>query len=156
LENSFGDILMETTDFKKMFGEVAKENGFERACEGWFKEFPEVIQVLDLQKSNYGSYYYLNIKLFVQGAFGNEYVKSKKLVKVDGGDIFLRQPDNYSNLLDLDAPFEDSDRKEGLRKMFNEFIVPFSNKTSTKEDIRELHKKGELFILPAVKEELGI
>jgi hypothetical protein len=147
---------METTDFKKIFGEIAKENGFERAHEGWFKESPEVILVLDLQKSNFGNNYYLNIKLFIQGTFGNTYSKSKKLVKTDGGNIFLRQPDNYSNLLNLDVSLEESDRKEGLRKMFSEFITPFSNKTNTKEGIKELHKKGELFILPAVKEELSI
>lgn len=115
---------METSDFKKMFGEVSKENGFERAYEGWFRESPEVILVLDLQKSNFGNYYYLNIKLFIQGAFGNAYSKSKKLVKSDVGNIFLRQPDNYSNLLDLDAALEDSDRKNRLRKMFKDFIVP--------------------------------
>jgi len=146
---------METTEFKKIFGEISKENGFERAYEGWFKESPEVILVLDLQKSNFGNYYYLNIKLFIQGTFGNVYSKSKQLVKTDGGDIFLRHPDNYSNLLDLDAPFSDIDRKAGLRNMFNDFIVPFSNKSSTKEGIKELHKNEQLFILPAVNEELG-
>jgi len=147
---------METTDFKKMFGEVAKENGFERAYEGWFKESPEVIMVLDLQKSNFGSYYYLNIKLFIQGTFGNAYSKSKKLVKTDVGNIFLRQPDNYSNLLNLDDPLADNERKEGLKKMFNDFIVPFSNKANTKEGIKKFYKNEELFILPAVKEELGV
>lgn len=147
---------MESNDFKKLFEEIAKEYDFKRAYEGWFKEFPEIIQVLDLQKSNYGNYYYLNIKLYIQGVFGSKYVKSKQLVKIDGGDVFLRQPDNYSNLLDLDAPLEKNERKEGLRRMFNEFIMPFSNKTTTKEEIKELHRKGDLFILPAVKKELGI
>lgn len=149
-------LLMESNDFKKLLDEVAKENGFEKAYEGWFKEFDEVILVLDLQKSNFGNNYYLNIKLYIQGAFGNVYVKSKKLVKIDGGDIFLRQPDNYSNLLDLDASLGNSERKAGIREMFNDFITPLSNKTSTKEGIKELYKKGALFILPAVKEELGI
>lgn len=147
---------METTAFKKMFDAIAKESGFERAYEGWFKEAPEIILVLDLQRSNFEKYYYLNIKLFIQGTFGNTYSKSKKLVKTDCGNIFLRQPDNYSSLLDLDTALEDNERKEGLMKMFSEFITPFSNKTNTKEGIKELHKKEELFILPAVKEDLGI
>ena len=56
---------MESNDFKKIFGEVAKGNGFERAHEGWFKEFSDIIQVLDLQRSNYGPYFYLNIKVFI-------------------------------------------------------------------------------------------
>lgn len=96
------------------------------------------------------------LSLFVQGTFGNTYSKSKKLVKTDVGNIFLRQPDNYSNLLNLDSALEDNERKEGIKKMFSEFITPFSNKTTTKEGIKEVHKKEGLFILPAVKEELFI
>lgn len=83
---------METDDFKKIFGEIAKKNGFERAYEGWFKESPEVILVLDLQKSNFGNNYYLNVKLFVQGTFGNTYSKSKKLIKTDGAIFSFDSP----------------------------------------------------------------
>jgi Domain of unknown function (DUF4304) len=147
---------MESDDFKKIFNDMAKENGFEKAYEGWFKEFPEVIQVLDLQKSNYGKFYYLNIKFFVQGVFGNKYTKSKKLVKIDGGNIFLRQPDQYSSSLDLDNSLEDSERIENLHKMFCDFIVPLSKNAFDKNSIKNLHKSGNLFILPAVKKELGI
>jgi len=147
---------MESVDFKKIFGEVAKNHGFERAYEGWFKEFPEVIQVLDLQKSNYSNCYYLNIKIFIQGAFGNKYKKSKQLVKIDEGDIFLREPDKYSNLFNLESALDRHARIEGLNKMFEEFLIIFSKKTSSKQEIRRFHVEGNLFILPAVKEELGI
>jgi hypothetical protein len=44
---------MQKNEFKKMFEEIANENEFEKAFEGWFREYPEVIQVLDLQKSNF-------------------------------------------------------------------------------------------------------
>jgi hypothetical protein len=147
---------METNEFKKIFGAISKESGFDRAFEGWFREFPEVIHVLALQRSNFGKYYYLNIKLFIQGTFGNTYVKSKKLVKIDCGNIFLRQPNEYSNLLDLDLPLEDDERAEGLRQLFREYIIPLSNETTTRNGIIELHKKGDLFILPAVREQLGL
>lgn len=72
---------MDSKDFKGAFNEIARKSGFEKACGGWFKESDECIAVLDLQKSNYGDYYELNIKLFVQGMFGNHYVKGKDLVK---------------------------------------------------------------------------
>ncbi len=147
---------METNEFKKMFGEIAKENGFERAFEGWFKEAPEVIHALDLQKSNYGKYYYLNIKLYIHGVFENRYIKSKKLVKTDVGNVDERMPNNYSHLLNLDIPLENDVRMDGLRKMFANFVVPFCNKTSTRQGIIELNQKDELFIFPAVKKELGI
>lgn len=128
---------MESNEFKKIFGEIARSHSFEKAHEGWFKEFPEVIQVLDLQKSN-------------------SYVKSKKLVKTDGGTIFLRQPDMYSDLLNLEASLDETERRDAIKHMFEQFLTPLSEKTSSKQAIKELHMKGDLFILPAVKEELGL
>ena len=51
---------------------------------------------------------------------------------------------------------DDSEREAGLRELFTNFIMPLSNNTTSKKAIKELHAKGELFILGAVQEELGI
>ena len=64
---------MESKEFKNVFEKVAKANNFEKAFGGWFKESTECIVVLCLQKSNFGDYYELNIKIFIQGMFGNKY-----------------------------------------------------------------------------------
>lgn len=147
---------METKDFKKIFGDVAVANGFERAYEGWFKVFPEIIQVLELQKSNYGHYCYLNIKLFIQGVFGKEYVKCKQLVKNLNGNIFLRQPDKYSNLFDLDVELNEDERKQGIEKLFSEYINPLTISTTNKADLINLYNKGGIEIWPGVKKELNL
>lgn len=65
---------MDSKEFKSIFDEVAKRSSFEKAFGGWFRESSECIAVLDLQKSNFGDYYELNIKIFIQGVFGNTYV----------------------------------------------------------------------------------
>lgn len=156
MENDFGNLLMNSIDFKRIFGECAVENGFERAYEGWFKEFPDVIQVLELQKSNYANRYYLNMKVFIQGVFGNNYKKSKQLVKTIDGEISLRQPDDFSPLLDLDNNLNDFDRMKGLKILFKEFINPFFSKTTSKQKIIESYKTGEVPILSAVRKQLGI
>jgi len=49
---------MENKEFKKLFDIIARNHGFESAFGGWFKESNECIVVLDLQKSNFGNYYY--------------------------------------------------------------------------------------------------
>lgn len=82
MENYFRNILnMNSKEFKKAFDELAQANNFEKSFGGWLKESLECIVILDLQKSNFGDYYELNIKIFVQGMFGNKYNKSKDLVK---------------------------------------------------------------------------
>jgi hypothetical protein len=146
---------MDSKEFKKIFGEVAKSNGFESAFGGWFKDSAESIVVLDLQKSNFGDYYEMNIKIFIQGMFGNSYSRSKNLVKRDIGNIFRRQPPEYKSVFDFDEPMDDEKRKADLAKLFRDFIVPFTDKALSKSGIRELADKGEITLLPAVKEELA-
>ena len=83
---------MDNKKFKQLFNDVARLYDFEQAYGAWFLESPECIVVLELQKSYFGNYYELNIKSFVQGAFGNHYVKSKDLAKKYMGNCFGRQP----------------------------------------------------------------
>ena len=146
---------MDYKKFKNIFDTIAKTNDFEKAFGGWFKESSECIIALDLQKSNFGNYYELNIKIFVQGMFGIKYTKSKDLVKKHTGDIFTRQPDGYKNILDFDIPMDNEKREEKLESFFNEFIVPFTNKALSRIGLKELAKQEKIFLLPAVKEELG-
>lgn len=145
---------MENKDFKKLFGSIANEFGFESAFDGWFKESEECIMALGLQKSGYGNYYYLNIKIYIQGVFGKNYIKSKDLVKKNVGNIFRRQPKEYQAALNLEDSIGDDKRKQELQKLFSNFLVPFSEKALTKSGIRTLFESGEISLLPAVKEEL--
>lgn len=146
---------MDSKEFKNIFDEIAKSNGFEKAFGGWFRESPECIIVLDLQKSNFGDYYELNIKVFVQGMFGNTYVKGKDLVKKHTGDIFTRQPNNYKNVFDFDTSMDDDKRKQGIEELFSEFIKPFTDKALSRQGLKELEVQEKIFLLPAVKEELA-
>lgn len=146
---------MDSKEFKTVFGDVAKANGFSKAFGGWLKESIECITVLDLQKSNFGDYYELNIKIYIQGMFGNKYQKSKELVKKDTGDVFRRQPNEFNDVLDFDTSMDDENRKERLEILFSEFMVPFTDKALSQLGIKELAEKGEVFLLPAVKERLN-
>lgn len=146
---------MDSKEFKNIFDDAAKRNGFEKAFGGWFKESTECIVVLDLQKSNFGDYYELNIKIFVQGMFGNRYSKSKDLVKKHTGDIFTRQPNEYKDVLDFDISMNFDSRKNKLEVLFSEFIVPFTDKSLSRLGLKELAEQKKIFLLPAVKKELA-
>ncbi len=145
---------VENKNFKKIFDGVARNNGFEPAFGGWLKESKECIVALYLQKSNFGNYYELNIKTFIQGLFGNFYKKNKDL-KYATSAIFNRQPKEYNDVFDLENLMEMENRKDRLEKLFNDFIVPDTNQTLSRAGIIELARNG-VFILPAVKKELKI
>lgn len=146
---------MENKDFKKSFNEIAKKHGFESAFGGWFKESDECIAAIYLQKSNYGNYYELNIKIFIQGMFGEYYKKSKSL-KNAVSDILGRQPEEYKDTFDLESSIECSARKNKLEKLFNDFLVPFVNTMLTREGIKKCALADKDFLPPAVNKELGL
>lgn len=146
---------MNNKEFKNLFGEIAITNGFNKAFGGWFNESNESIVVLELQKSNFGDYYELNIKIYIQGIFDKIYTLNKDLVKKDTGDVFRRHPQEYKNVFDLDAMMEDVNRREGLKSLFSDFIVPFTNEALTRAGIKRLAKQGLVFLLPLIKEQLN-
>ena len=146
---------MNSKEFKNVFDEVAKRNGFKKAFGGWFRESPECIIVLALQKSNYGDYYELLIKIYIQGLFEKIYFINKDLVNKEVGHIRSGASKEKREIFDFDNPMDEVLRKERLEKLFSEFIVPFTERALSKSGIRNLAERGEIFLLPAVKEELA-
>lgn len=110
---------MDSKEFKSIFDNIAKANKFAKAFGGWFKESNECIAVLELQKSSFGDYYMLNIKIFIQGSFGTTYFPNKDLIKSPMGDVTNQINDN--DIFDFDKPMDDEKRKEQLEKLFGEF-----------------------------------
>lgn len=145
---------MNSKEFKAIFGEIAKVNDFKQAFGGWYKESSECIAILELQKSNFGDYYQLNIKIFIQGTFGRNYLPTKDLIKSSLGDVNSNETSKYKDVLDFDKAMDDTRRKEETQELFRNHIVPFVNNTLTRAGILEMSENGNIFLLPAVKKEL--
>jgi hypothetical protein len=146
---------METKDFRKLFKDLAKKNGFESAFNGWFKQSEECIFTMELIRSNFGRYYMIDLKIHVQGTFGNHYnIKDKSLLR-NVGNFCSRTPKQFDAALDLEQEMEDAERTQRLESLFQDFVAPFSEKALTIHGINELIEKEELYLLPAVKEELA-
>ena len=145
---------MRNNEFRKLFGKEARANGFESAHGGWLKMSDECIVVLDLQKSNFGNYFQLMIKIYVQGMFGMKYSKSKDLVKRQTGDVFRGEPPRYRDVFDFDGLMDDEKRKKRLAEMFIEFVGPFTDKALSRSGLKKLAAEEQVFLLPAVEAEL--
>lgn len=112
-----------------------------------------IIVILELQKSNFGDYYMLNIKIFIQNAFGSNYTITKALVKSSLGHVSSQLRDK--DFLDFDNSLADTERKGKLYACFSEFIIPFTKKALSKAGVRDLAESGVVNLLPAVKQQLG-
>ncbi|WP_291276172.1 DUF4304 domain-containing protein [Flavobacterium sp.] len=143
---------MENKEFKKTFGEIAKKYKFSNAFGGWFKANEECLAILELQKSSFGNNYYLNIKIFIQGAFSRVYTPNKDLIKSPIGHITNQIRDN--KIFDFDNLLESDKRKIELEEFFKDVIIPFVDKTMSISGVKELEAKGKITLLPAIKIEL--
>lgn len=146
--------MMDTKSFKKLFSAVATANGFIAVHAGWFQESEECVVVLDLQNSNFGNYFELNIKIFVQGLFGMQYERDKDMVKKHIGDVFLRPPSRYKAALILDNALSSDERTAEIERMFKEFLMPFTAEALTRSGVMSLGASGQVYLLEAVRKQL--
>lgn len=145
---------MNSKEYKVQFSNIACQKGFKKAFGGWFIENQECIMVLDLQKSNYGNYFEVNIKIYIQGIFNTQYFIGKHLIKNDTGDIFIRQPQEYSDVFNFEEnKLSDYERIVKTNLFFDKFLSPFIAKAMTVQGLKELEIEG-LFILPSIKIEM--
>lgn len=142
---------METREFKILFGSVAKEHGFTPAYGGWYLETPTGLFVLNLQKSNFGNYFELNLKLFLGLQLSSNGVELKKTVKSFSGDIFRRQPEEFREIFDLDAEISLADRRKLLEKLFAELIDRMASGFASQAEILRLRDEGVIFLLPTIE-----
>lgn len=138
----------------RIFDKISRLNGFKNAYGGWFKESDECLVALDLQKSNYDNYYVLNIKIFVQGIFGNVYTKHKNLIKREVGTVFIRPPETYREIFDLSNSLNEKERQEKLVLLFLDFLNPFAKEALSKVGLKRLYQEERILLLPAVQKEL--
>lgn len=149
-------VRVENKAFKKLFGDVARARGFGYQHSYWSLESDECIFTLDLQKSNYGNYYYLNINTFIQGVQspnGTLYVKNKTLIR-GMGQLIRRPPSEYDIYLDLDASITLEERSKGIEQLFDDFLLAFAKKALTKKGIYELAANREIILMERVKQQL--
>lgn len=147
---------MDTKEFKKAFNDFALKNGFATEFGAWFKESEECVLALILRKSSYSKLYYLRIKVSFKQAYGRTFKKEKDWVKHDVADIMQGPSNDFQDLFDLENNLTDRQRLEKMAKLFLNHINPLTNKILTREGIIALHNTEDLFLLPAVKEELGL
>lgn len=147
---------MDTKDFKKAFNEIATRHSFENLFGAWFKESSECILALILVKSDYSKLYYLRIKVNLKNAFGHTFKKEKEWVKHDIAHVMLGPGKEFADLFDLEKQMDDSERFKNLEVLFSTNIHRLVENALSRDGLIELYKTGDIFLLPAIKTELGV
>lgn len=154
MEDNTGYVLMEYRDFKILLGTVAKAHGFSSYGGGWITKNNFVLFALHLQKSDFGRYSDLNMKLYIHPSAEISGEEMTKYVKNGSGDIFRRQPNEYRDVFDLDSNLDTPKRRSEIERMFTEIIDRINLSSSTPSGILRLRDEGMLHLLPKVEARL--
>jgi hypothetical protein len=130
--------------------EALKGAEFRRKSSTWYRDLHETVLVVDVQKSNFGEQYYVNLGVLVKG-----------LPVPDGGKlppkenqchIRLRiealkhdEEDQLKQILNLeDGSIGAADRKQGIARAIVRIALPFLMQCSTRAGIKDADRQGQL------------
>lgn len=123
--------------------EVLQPMGFERKGNSWYHTTSEVIQVVNLQKSQYGAQYYVNCALWLRVIEEKTYPREEqchirqRLRSLTVDKIYTDQ------LLDLDYPIL-GDRKTLFTSLLAKDLAPFIKRSGSVLGVKELYTSNTL------------
>ena len=124
-------------------GIVLSPLGFKKEKKSWLKEEEKLIFAINLQKSQYGYQYYVNIGIFLK-SIGVDAQRPEK------GQVQLRieqlcdDDKEVISLFNLENDIDDSRRDEAVRSMLIAKVIPFFEANKTLQLIAGNYKNGLL------------
>jgi hypothetical protein len=145
---------MDSQSLRDMFGVLAEQGGYSKLKSSWFRVNPETVIALDLQKSSYSSLHYLNIRVWIKGFWTR--TRDIEELLVESGDIFRREPPEFSQALDLENSMDPAGRQAMIEQLFRTFLTPLTELTASLTGIRRAQDAGLVHLLPVIRKHLDI
>lgn len=123
--------------------ELLSDGGYLRSKDTWRRRSPEVVEVVNIQKSQYGHQYYLNYGIWILA------VGENKAPRDEDCHIQIRITSAISSgkelamLLDLEREMSDGERREGIRRLFLSEFFPWSSGCASIAGLKAMFGSGE-------------
>ncbi|MDP1734048.1 MAG: DUF4304 domain-containing protein [Sulfuritalea sp.] len=138
-----------------------KAHGFRKSGPTWHRDCDRMIQVLNIQKSQWGDQFYINLGIYLKD-LGSEvrpteyrcHVRCRVEQLLDGEDF-----SNFNRLLNFDELAPLASRYKELRSLVAQSALAWLDTNSTKDALAITLKRGGtkgFFIMVGVAECLGI
>jgi hypothetical protein len=118
--------------------------GFSRKGNSWFRRGTDVVQVVNLQKSQYGQKYYINFAVWLLALGETQFPREEQCHIRFRVDSLVTNEDQYQELLDLESNLNIDNRDDLLRQTLTSSLQPFIDTTFTTQGIRRLFVEGAL------------
>jgi hypothetical protein len=122
-----------------------RDLGLEKKSGAWYRLCEEVIAVVDLQKSQYGASYYVNLGFWLRALGEERYPKGARChIAVRLENLAPDERQGITRLLDLDHEMPDEQRIDELIALFKERLLPVIEQGSTLAGLRVMIDDGTL------------
>ncbi len=141
--------MIDSKTLKKAFHAELSKVGCIRKGSTWYLRNDEIISMVNIQKSNYSSLYFLNLGFWLRDEEGSLYPPEEDWHVRTRAEVLWRTDDaNIADLLNLDVPYEnDAARLDEIRCFVRETIAPFLVKGATLVGLKSLLSNPSKFLI---------
>jgi hypothetical protein len=124
--------------FEKEFTLLSgKRAGFSKKAGAWYRTGEDVVTVVELQKSQYGKQYYVNVALWILSLGEAKTPKERRChVRTRLSRLVGDREAELSRLLDLESPLADDERRGALTEFLGAQMAPVIDVTVSVETLR--------------------
>jgi len=137
---------MKANVIKSSLSSVLKEAGLRRKGSNWFWDTEDAVVVVNLQKSNFGDQYYVNLALWLR-ALGDAQEPKEQLchVRLRATALDGEEQRYWENeVFNLEHPLPDEDRASLIRSFMGDTVLPFLRAAAYLDGLRDMHTAGRL------------
>lgn len=140
---------------KQIFAASLDKAGFVRKSDSWYSETADAILVANLQKSNFGDQYYINLAVWLKTLGEMRYPKENRChIRIRASALEgERQRYWEREVLDLEyRNIGDEERSTLIRSFLEEIALPFLLAAGSLENLRKLWRGGRLKAAAVIKD----
>jgi len=148
------------TVIQDALSDVLTQSGFRQRGDAWYRDVPVGMLVVELQKSEWGEQYYVNLGVYVRKLGQARRPKPFQChLNTRAEVIDLSQQERWKELLDLETEVAPGRRQQDLKTLITSEMIPFLDSLSTEDGLRSAYSRGELShaaVTLALKQHLGV
>jgi hypothetical protein len=123
--------------------------GFHRKGASWYLRGKEIVAVLNLQKSQYGDRYFLNIGFLLMDLDDNPFPREEQChVRTRAAQLWSEDRPGIEDMLDMEYPFSaEPERISSIRLFVQERLIPLLREGSQAEGLSQIVKTRPGFLV---------
>ena len=133
--------MIEKTTLKKAFGETLHDAGFVSKSGSWYRSGSDAVVVLNLQKSDFGNYFYLNVGINLKALSDEPFPKSNQCHIGIRADNLVAEDDVLPLNMGINLDEGDDQYLKGFIDLMNMKVLPLIGEFLRLQQLREHYKK---------------